>query len=67
MKWLVSFVLLGGFVWSCATAPFTGRRQVILVSEGQEISLGNDAYKHALRDSVITHNPDGDRIFVLFG
>jgi len=62
MKWLVSFVLLGGFVWSCATAPFTGRRQVILVSEGQEISLGNDAYKHALRDSVITHNPDAERI-----
>lgn len=62
MKWLVSFVLLGGFVWSCATAPFTGRRQVILVSEGQEISLGDDAYKHALRDSVITHNPDAERI-----
>jgi predicted Zn-dependent protease len=62
MKRLVSFVLLGGFVWSCATAPFTGRRQVILVSEGQEISLGDDAYKHALRDSVITHNPDAERI-----
>ena len=62
MKRLVSFVLLGVFVWSCATAPYTGRRQVILVSEGQEISLGDDAYKHALRDSVITHNPDAERI-----
>ena len=62
MKRPVSFLLLGLFVWSCATAPYTGRRQVILVSEGQEISLGDDAYKHALRDSVITHNPDAERI-----
>ena len=62
MKRLVSFVLLGLFVWSCATVPYTGRRQVILVSEGQEISLGDDAYRHALRDSVITHNPDAERI-----
>jgi len=62
MKRPVSFLLLGLFAWSCATAPYTGRRQVILVSEGQEISLGDDAYKHALRDSVITHNPDAERI-----
>ena len=62
MKPLVSFVLLGLFVWSCATAPYTGRSQIILVSEGQEISLGDDAYKHALRDSVITHDPDAERI-----
>ena len=62
MKRLVSLISLGLFVWGCATAPYTGRRQVILVSEGQEISLGDDAYKHALRDSVITHNPDAERI-----
>lgn len=62
MKRVVLLVLLGLFVWSCAAAPYTGRRQVILVSEGQEISLGDDAYKHALRESVISHNPDAERI-----
>jgi len=62
MKRLLSFVLVGIFLWSCSNAPYTGRRQVILVSEGQEISLGDDAYKHVLRDSVITHNPDAERI-----
>ena len=29
---------------------------------GTGISLGDDAYKHALRDSVITHDPDAERI-----
>jgi len=62
MKRLALFVLLGLLVWSCATAPYTGRRQVILVSEGQEITLGDDAYKLALRDSVITYNPNAARI-----
>lgn len=62
MKRLVFLVLLGLVVWSCASAPYTGRRQVILVSEGQEVSLGDDAYKHALRDSVISHNPDAERL-----
>jgi predicted Zn-dependent protease len=59
---LASLVLGGFLVWSCSSAPYTGRRQVILVSEGQETALGDDAYKHVLRDSVITHNPDAERI-----
>ena len=62
MKTLVSLVLSGLLIWSCSTAPYTGRRQVILVSEGQETALGDDAYKHVLRDSVITHNADAERI-----
>ncbi len=60
-KWLMLFYV-GLFVWSCSAAPYTGRRQVILVSEGQEIALGDDAYKHVLRDSVITRSPEAERI-----
>jgi predicted Zn-dependent protease len=33
-----------------------------LVSEGQETALGDDAYKHVLRDSVISHSSDAERI-----
>ncbi len=62
MKKLLTLVYVGLFVWSCSAAPFTGRRQVILVSEGQETALGDDAYKHVLRDSVITRSPDAERI-----
>lgn len=50
------------FFAGCATAPYTGRSQIILVSEGQEASLGEEAYRHSLRDSVITHNYDAERI-----
>lgn len=46
----------------CTTAPYTGRSQVMLVSAGQEITLGEDAYRHSLRDSVVMRNPDTDRI-----
>ncbi|MBI3063685.1 MAG: M48 family metallopeptidase [Deltaproteobacteria bacterium] len=47
---------------ACASAPYTGRSQVILVSEGQEIALGDDAYRHILRDSVVTRDAAAERI-----
>lgn len=50
------------FIGSCASAPYTGRSQVILVSEGQEIALGEDAYRHILRDSVVTRQAEAERI-----
>lgn len=62
MKKLLTLLYIGLFIWGCSSAPYTGRSQVILVSEGQEIALGDDAYKHALRDSVITRSPDAERI-----
>ena len=49
-------------VAACSTAPYTGRRQVILVSEGEEAALGDEAYSHVLRDSVTTHQPEAERI-----
>ncbi len=62
MKKNSSLILALCFVIGCATAPYTGRRQVILVSEGQEAALGNDAYRHVLRDSVLTHAGEAERI-----
>lgn len=34
----------------------------MLVSEGQEMALGEDAYRHILRDSVISRDLDAERI-----
>ena len=62
MRKELSVILAVIFIVGCATAPYTGRSQLILVSEGQEVSLGDDAYRHALRDSVVTHNPDAERV-----
>lgn len=50
------------FIVGCATAPFTGRSQLIFVSEGQEAALGEDAYRQILRDSVITRDATAERI-----
>lgn len=50
------------FLAACSAAPYTGRRQMIFVSEGEEAALGEDAYAHVLRDSVIAHQPEAERI-----
>ena len=50
------------FAGACTTAPYTGRSQVILVGEGQEVALGEDAYRQILRDSVVTTDPEAERI-----
>jgi metalloendopeptidase OMA1, mitochondrial len=62
MKKHLPLTLVIVFVIGCATAPYTGRRQVILVSEGQEAALGDDAYRHILRDSVVSHDADAEQI-----
>ena len=62
MKAIVCLMLIFSVAAGCATAPYTGRRQVILVSDGQEAALGDDAYRHILRDSVVTHDAEAERI-----
>jgi len=42
MKWL-RIIVLAGVAWGCATNPATGKRQVILMSEQQEIQIGKDS------------------------
>lgn len=62
MKQFLVASVTAAIVIGCATAPFTGRSQLILVSEGQEASLGEDAYRHTLRESVVSRNPDAERM-----
>lgn len=50
--WAVSLLLLVGAV-GCATAPYTGRSQLILVSPQEEARLGAAAYKDVLQQSRI--------------
>jgi hypothetical protein len=35
---------------------------MILVSEGQEMALGEDAYRHVLRDSVVVRDAEAERL-----
>src|SRR5690242_4458988 len=54
--------LLALFLFSCTTAPYTGRSQLMLVSEPEEVKLGAEAFTEQLRDSVLSDNPDAYRI-----
>lgn len=54
--------LLTVFLLGCTATPYTGRGQLMLVSEGQEAGLGEEAYRHILRDSVVSDNPEALRI-----
>jgi hypothetical protein len=50
------------FVVGCVSAPYTGRSQLMLVSESNEIESGEQAYRHIMRDSVLADNSDAVRI-----
>ena len=62
MKNIIRQFLIIGLIAGCSSAPYTGRSQLIVVSEGQEAALGDDAYRHVLRDSVVTRASDAERI-----
>jgi len=50
------FVFLSLFLISCTTAPITGRSQLVLLSEYQEMQLGVTAYKQALKENKLSTN-----------
>jgi metalloendopeptidase OMA1, mitochondrial len=43
--WFLLLAMAWGLVAGCATAPYTGRKQVLMVSQEQELSLGYQAFK----------------------
>lgn len=50
------------FLTDCTAVPFTQRRQVMLVSEAQEMSLGIELYREILRRSVLSHDIEANRL-----
>jgi predicted Zn-dependent protease len=54
--------LLLSILAACAAVPFTQRRQVMLVSETQEIGLGTELYQEILRQSILNHDIEANRI-----
>ncbi|MBT3475762.1 M48 family metallopeptidase [bacterium] len=54
-KYFLVFSFICIFI-SCTTAPITGRSQLILLSEYQEINLGVTAYAQALKDNEKSSN-----------
>jgi metalloendopeptidase OMA1, mitochondrial len=50
------------FLVSCVTTPYTGRSQLMLVSESSELESGEQAYRYILRDSVLSDNSEALRV-----
>ncbi len=52
----VCYVCLCMLLCACATAPFTGRSQLILISADQEAALGLKSYRQVLRESKLSRD-----------
>lgn len=55
--YLLPFALIIILLNGCATAPVTGRSQLILLSEQQEIALGLQAYNEVLSQNKVSEDP----------
>ena len=62
MQTIVSLILIFLFSASCVSAPYTGRSQLMLVSETDEVASGQLAYRQILRDSVSTSDQEALRM-----
>lgn len=56
--WLFLALGLTFLVAACATAPYTGRRQLLLTSEGREGSMGLQAFQDAKRRFPVSRDPE---------
>jgi predicted Zn-dependent protease len=52
-------LVVGVVLWlsGCSTVPYTGRQQLLMVSQGQEISLGYQAFEQVKRQSRPARDP----------
>jgi predicted Zn-dependent protease len=50
-------VALALVIAACATAPYTKRTQLILLSEGEETQLGAAAYQEVLKEEKVVRDP----------
>jgi metalloendopeptidase OMA1, mitochondrial len=59
---ILTFSLVIGLLFSCATAPYTGRKQILLISEGEEMALGDNAYRDVLKKEKISQDPKANAL-----
>jgi len=52
---LLTMILAG--VIACTTVPVTGRRQLLLLSEGEELQMGLSAYQEVLKKARLSSDP----------
>lgn len=58
---------LGPMLVSCETAPISGRSQLILLSPGEEVKLGLQAYQEILKKEKISTDPEKTALLARVG
>src|SRR3569833_970480 len=58
-QWIrgLTFALLGALLAGCSTVPVTGRHQLNLVSQGDEMQLGLSSFSQLKTITPINHDP----------
>ena len=58
-SWLIGStgIVASGIVCGCRSAPITGRRQLMLIPEAEEVAMGKQAFADATGESNLTASP----------
>lgn len=56
IKKILTLFLIGLFLYSCATVPVTGRRQLNLVPNSEILPMSFDQYKQVLKENKLSDN-----------
>ena len=67
MSRVVLACVLVGILVGCRSVPFTGRKQLLLISGGQELALGEEAYREVLSTATLSKNAAMTEILVRVG
>jgi predicted Zn-dependent protease len=55
-RWVVNLILVT-VLFACQTAPITGRKQLIMLSEAEETKMGLAAYQEVLKEEKLSQDP----------
>lgn len=66
-KKIVILFITGLFIYSCATVPVTGRRQLNLVSNSEILPLSYDQYQQVLKENKLSDNTEWVRMVKVVG
>jgi predicted Zn-dependent protease len=58
---LLSLLVAGVLLAACATAPETGRPQLLILPESQDLELGLSAWRQVLAEKKVSRDPDLNR------
>src|SRR5690554_6215213 len=62
-KKTVLFLAIGLFIYSCATVPLSGRRQLSIVGNSEILPLSYEQYREVKGESkLVTNTPDGQKV-----